>query len=477
MQVYAALRTAITTGRCKAGERLPSSRSLASLLGVSRTSTQTAYEQLVAEGYVDTRHGSGSYVAERADQVRPKSRGRKQRKRTDGQLSKYAASAMSSLPEGFLTLSSRPSLRHDFLYGIPSPDLFPHKEWRRALAAAAQLAPFGLSESSPQGMPRLRNAIARHLERNRGLSVDADQILITSGLQQALQLVARVVCSPGDRVLLEEPGYPFARATCLSEGLNLEFAPVDHDGVDIGRVKGAARSRSKLAHVTPAHQFPMGSVLSFPRRMALLDWADENDAYIFEDDYDSEYRYEGRPVESLYALDASRRVLYGGSFSKTLSTELRVGYLALPEDWVVPFQAARWLAGWGNPLLEQAALAIFMEEGHLDRHIRRCRKRYGERRLALVTALASEFGERVDVFGDRTGLHVFVRFSDVSQGMSHELVVRALEKGVGIYPADDCFASISMTGGFILGYGLLSKASIPAAVAELKEIVASLGSG
>jgi len=221
----------------------------------------------------------------------------------------------------------------------------------------------------------------------------------------------------------------------------------------------------------------MGSVLSFPRRMALLDWADENDAYIFEDDYDSEYRYEGRPVESLYALDASRRVLYGGSFSKTLSTELRVGYLALPEDWVVPFQAARWLAGWGNPLLEQAALAIFMEEGHLDRHIRRCRKRYGERRLALVTALASEFGERVDVFGDRTGLHVFVRFSDVSQGMSHELVVRALEKGVGIYPADDCFASISMTGGFILGYGLLSKASIPAAVAELKEIVASLGSG
>ena len=475
MQVYSSLRTAITTGRCKAGEKLPSSRGLASALGVSRTSTQTAYEQLVAEGYVQTRHGAGSIVAARVEQERPDpSRSQKRRKRRDAaNLSNYATRALASIPDGFLSLPKRPPLRHDFLYGVPSPDLFPRTEWRRALSAAAKLAPFDLSQSSPQGLPRLRRAIARHLERSRGLSVGSDQILVTSGVQQGLQLVARVLCSPGDGALLEEPGYPFARATCLSEGLEVEFAPVDHEGMDIQAASRFARSNSRFAHVTPAHQFPMGSVLSFPRRIALLDWAAQNDAFVFEDDYDSEYRYEGRPVESLCALDTQGRVLYAGSFSKIFSTELRVGYLVLPTDLVAPCRAARWLAGWGNPLLEQVALALFIEEGHLERHIRRCRKRYGQRRLALMNALASEFGERATVVGDRTGLHVFVRFSDIPRQRSNELTVRAAENGIGIYPADDCFMSIPKTGGFVLGYGLLPTASIPRAVSVLAETVGS----
>ncbi len=473
-QVYGGLREAIITGRCGGNERLPSTRALADGLGVSRTSTQTAYEQLVAEGYAVTKHGSGTFVAEGAVQARlPRPGNRERSPRAEPTLSDYASRVNAHVPS-YIDIPERTSLRHDFLYGVPAPESFPREEWRRAVNAAAKGAPFDLFGSSPLGLLRLRTAIAEHLHRSRGLTCTADQVLISSGVQQGLQLAVRLLCDPGDRVLLEDPGYPGARAICASEGLRAEFVPVDDEGMNLRGATRTGLKNSRLAHVTPAHQFPTGSVLSFPRRMALLQWARQNGSFIFEDDYDSEFRYEGHPIEALSALDEDGCVVYAGSFSKTFSIELRLGFLVLPDALVDSFRRARWLAGWGNPVLEQAALALFIEEGHLERHIRRCRKRYGDRRLALVEALHAEFGDRVSIFGDRTGLHLLARFLDVPRRRSRALVDLAFKRGIGVYPVDECYAATPKSGGFLLGYGLIRQAMIREAVRELRRCVAQV---
>ena len=464
-QVYLAVRQAIEAGRLDGGERLPSTRELAAALGVSRTSTKTAYEQLLAEGYVATRHGSGTFVAEREEL--PQAAPKRKRSRGAKRISAYAKRGLASVPRGFFELSKRDTPQFDFLYGVPDPELFPQKAWRAALSAASRMLPVPIGANAPQGLLRLRRAIASHLDRCRGVSCDPEQIVVTSGVQQGLQLTARVLCTAGERVALEEPGYPGAHAAFQSEGLELEPVPVDRDGLVVQRLGDGYTTGPRLVHVTPAHQFPTGAVLSYPRRVALLNWARSCDAVVLEDDYDSEYRHEGSPVESLHALDTDDLVIFAGSFSKTLSTDLRLGFLVVPEALVGAFVAARWLSGWGNPLLEQMAMALFIEEDELARHIRRSRKRYGERRAALASSLASEFGDGVAIEGDRTGLHLYVSFPGLSARGEKRLTQCARRHGIGLYPAAPCFIGRPDRGAFILGYGLVDVAHIPGAVRGL----------
>jgi GntR family transcriptional regulator/MocR family aminotransferase len=366
-----------------------------------------------------------------------------------------------------------PAVAVDFRYGPTALDDFPRQIWRRQLSRAARetTAPH-LDYGAPAGLPELREAIAEYLTRARAVSCRPDQIIVVHGSQQALALTGEVLLDPGDRVVVEEPGYPGATLSFWAAGAAVIPGAVGPEGLDV-RVLATSMRRVRLAYVTPSHQFPTGVIMTLARRLALLEWAERTGAWIFEDDYDSEFRYGVRPVESLQGLDRHERVIYAGTFSKVLFPSLRLGYLVVPAPLVAPFRAAKALADTGTGGLEQRALARFIRDGHFDRHLRRARARNGQRRAALVAALDTHVGDRVEVLGANAGLHVMLRLRDVPLAQEPELIADAERAGVRVYspvrfysaPRDRPEAEL------LLGYASLSLTQIRRGVARLAGVL------
>lgn len=467
-QVYDELRGAILTGRLSPGERVPSSRSLSRSLAVSRTTVTQGYEQLLSEGYLETRSGSGTFVCVQlpdtmlqTDEVSTQ---------TPVQPASLKLSRYAQRMKFPFHLKPKPIADISFRYGRPSLAQFPIALWRKLLshhcAESRQWLDYALDV---QGDAGLRTAIAHYLTRARAVQCDASQIVITNGTQQALDLILRVLMEPGEVMAIEDPGYLSARKVFLSHGVNLLPIPVDDSGLSVETLyEASSKATVRLVYVTPSHQFPTGATLSLSRRLALLHWAQQTGAMIIEDDYDSEYRYGDRPIPALQGLDSSDSVLYIGTFSKVLFPSLRIGYLVLPLP-LVPFVAqAKWLCDRQLPTLEQKVLTDFINQGHLESHIRKMRSHYDRCRQVLVQSLQKHFGDRVVILGEKAGIHIMVRFTlSISDD---EFIYQASLIGVELIAASSYYLGESRSGEFILGYGELDEGSIAEGIRRLATI-------
>ncbi|MDE3164746.1 MAG: PLP-dependent aminotransferase family protein, partial [Acidobacteriota bacterium] len=382
-------------GRFRGGGRVPSTRDLARTLGVSRATVTAAYEQLIAEGYLEAVRGSGTFVSrELPDDLLRAGRGRARpipappgpKARSEG---------------GWVRFSSqwRPDLKE-----------FPFALWRRLLnrhlrGQRAEL--FDYTGIDP-GYAPLREEIAAYASRSRAVECAAEQVVIVNGSQQALDLCARLLMRPGEPVAFENPGYQGARQIFEARGVRLLPVRIDPAGLAVSEIPPGARA----VYVTPSHQFPTGVSMTVARRLELIEWARRHEAWIVEDDYDSEYRYSGPPLPAMQGLAGGDPVIYVGTFSKVMFPGLRIGYLIVPPKLAPAFVRAKWLVDRQTPYLEQAALADFLREGHLERHVRRMRRLYGRRRAVLTESLVRHFGEGAHCVGDAAGMHVLVRLDD-----------------------------------------------------------------
>ena len=476
-QLYRALRAAVVDGTLAPGARLPATRALAAELGLSRTTVLLAYEHLAAEGYLAGRHGSGSYVrAAPAPPARPAPR---RTASAPPRLSAFGRALTAARRRPLLSnyVSDRPPLPYDFRYGAPSMADFPLRAWQRCLGRRARRAGARAYDyGHRQGSPALRAALAGYLRRARGIACEPDEILVVNGSQQALDLAARVLLDRGDLAVVEEPGFEGARQALRAAGAELVLAPVDDEGFDPAVLAGAGRA-ARLAYVTPSHQYPLGGVMPFPRRVALLDWAARAGAWVIEDDYDGEFRFAGRPLEPLKALDQRQRVLYVGTCSKVMFPALRIGYAVLPPALVEPLTRAKAIADGGSPVLEQDALADFIASGDFERHLRRSRIRVGARRAALLAALHDGLGDAVEVCGANAGMHLVVWLRDVPAAQVGALARAAAEAGVGIYPVSPFYDTPPARAGLRLGYAALDEREIRAGVARLAALLGTAKPG
>ncbi|HEY2242323.1 MAG TPA: PLP-dependent aminotransferase family protein [Streptosporangiaceae bacterium] len=453
-QLYEQLRLAITKGRLLPGDQLVPSRQLADELGVSRHTVTTAYGRLVAEGYAEGRAGGGSMVATAWPAPAPAA---------------DVADALRPSPRfaGWSPYFRRPSygFRVDLRPGLSDPALFPAAMWRRRVAAAvdAEHREYG----DPAGRIRLRRAIAGWVARSRSVAAGEDSVVITSGTQHAIDLVARVLLEPGDVVAVEDPGYVPARRLFSAIGAQVAGVPVDDQGLIVELLPDSAR----IVYVTPSHQFPLGTTMSMPRRRALLRWAQQHDAAVIEDDYDTEFRYVDRPLEPLQALDTNGRVVYVGSFSKTFSPAVRLGFAVVPRPLVEPIIALRQLIDWHPPIAMQTALAGFIEDGLLDKHIRRSRRVYAERHRILTAALAGPLAGQLTARTSNAGLHVAAL---LREGLGEKEVLRAAARhGIATAGLHDCYHALPARPGLLIGFGAVSTAELPAALRMLDRALAS----
>ena len=469
-QVYRAVRGEILAHRLSPGTRLPSTRALATELGISRNIAILAYDQLLGEGYAQARTGSGTIVARTLpgewSNARPA--GPAPAARAEPTLARFGERVVELGRQRAWGWQLQPArLPYDFRYGRPAFSEFPHAVWCRLLGRRARRVTVrDLDYGDPQGRLELREALAERLRRLRGIDARAERIVIVNGSQQALDLVTRVLLEPGDRVLIEEPHYLGARWVFTAAGAELVPATVDEEGMRVP--KPSARGRSpRLAYVTPSHQFPTGVVLPVGRRLELLNWATRTGAFVLEDDYDSEYRYEGRPLQALAGLDETGRVIYVGTFSKLMFPALRLGYLVLPETLVAPVTAAKAIGDTGTASLEQLTLADFIREGHFERHLHRSRRRNAERRAALLEAVHEHFGERADVSGANAGLHVLAWLQGRDGGPIGSVRQKAEAAGVGLYSVAACYLYPPRRTGVLLGYGALRESVIREGIRRL----------
>jgi GntR family transcriptional regulator/MocR family aminotransferase len=476
-QLYDQLKASILTGATAPGTRLPSSRALADQFAISRNTVLIAYEQLLAEGYLETRPGAGTFVGTALPagaEAPPGDAAAVPEPHPPTRLSRYSE-RLRGLDIDSLTRGG--GLRYSFHYGTVSAADFPADTWRRLLLREIRRrAGKPYLYENPQGLPELRAALSDYLSRARGVRARPEQILIVNGSQQAVDLALRVLVDPGDAVVVEDPGYSGARLACEAIGARLLRVPVDAEGMDTGRLP-PPEAGARLAFVTPGHQFPTGGVMPVSRRLALLDWAGRGGTVVFEDDYDSEYRYEGRPVESLQALDRSGLVIYSGTVSKVLSPGLRLGYMVLPPDLVGPFLHAKQLTDRHTASLDQAVFAHFIRDGHFERHIRRTRRRNQRRRDVLVAALQAAFGPAVEIQGAKAGMHVVVRFRDIPSALASSVAEAAALRSVGIVPAEMAGERAEGRAGFLMGYAALEDADIRQGVALLHEAIQSFRRG
>ncbi|WP_407155836.1 PLP-dependent aminotransferase family protein [Bradyrhizobium sp. STM 3557] len=470
-QIYEALRDQILQRAYRADGQLPSSRALAVELGIARSTVTVAYEQLAAEGFVDIRHGSRPRVARDVIAEEP------QRKAVRHPPRKARLSEYGERLTRFALHWERPrSLLADFRYGDLAPSDFPIPAWKKAVVAAITQRPDRLAYDDPCGSLRLRSALQNYLWRSRTVRCDVDQIIVVNGSQQGLDLCARLLLNPGDHFVMEDPGYLMARRIFAATGAATVPIPVDKDGLETERL---AKVAARLAYVTPSHQFPLGGVMPIARRHQLLAWAKRSNAYVIEDDYDSEYRYDTKPVPPLHALEGGGSVIYLGTISKTLSPALRIGYLVVPSELHSAFAAAKQMIDRHTPLLEQDALAAMLESGAYDSHVNRVRRHNGERRQALLDALRRRFGDRIQIDGAAAGLHVVVWFRDLAQTSEAALIEAARDKRIGIYPVSPLFDKARRDQrpdvvGLVMGYAALDRRQIERGCQLLAQVVQQL---
>ena len=466
-QIYDGYRAAIVERRLRSGQRVPSTRVLAAELGVSRIPVLNAYAQLLAEGYLESRVGSGTVVSrslpEQFGLVKPRRANVIDSRTRPRPVSKSALSLQSL---GIVPWALRQGA---FGVGQIAFDSFPSATWSRLIVRHSRNCErSNLHYGGTMGSQDLRDAIATYLGAARGVRCDAQQIMVVSGSQQALELSARVLLDPGSRVWIEEPGYPLARHVLTMHAAQMIPVPVDEEGLDVE--EGIKRCRNARAvAVTPSHQYPLGVTMSASRRFQLLDWAEASGAWILEDDYDSEYRYESKPIASLQGLDSHSRVIYIGTFSKVLFPSLRLGYIVLPPDLVDHFAAVRRAMDLGPPGFLQSVLAEFISEGHFSRHIRRMRILYAERRNVLVECLKKEFGASVQVRGGEAGMHLVITFS--KRVHDREMTRTAAHHNLWLLPLSTCYFGKPALEGFILGFASTATHQIPGAVRKLRDIL------
>ena len=468
-RICEAIKGQIASGLLGPSSRLPSTRSLAAEWGVSRTTVTAAYEQLIAEGYLETRQGAWAQVARGltpppTPQEQPAPSGVPDRLSGYGQRLADFTPSPGPDREWFAT---------DFRYGDLAGTDFPRLAWRKSVTTALLRSRPRLRYGDPCGSADLRTALQGYLWRARGLRCEPDQIVVVNGSQQGIDLCARLLLDPGERVVMEEPGYNLARQAFSAAGADVIPVAVDREGMRTGKLPAAG-----LAYVTPSHQFPLGSVMSAGRRRDLLAWARGTGAYVIEDDYDGEYRFDIAPIPPLQALDGAGRVIYLGTVSKTLSPTLRLGYLVVPTALTAIFAQAKRMADRHTPTLEQEALADLIGNGGYERHVRRVRRRNGQRRAALLAALSAILGDEVTVVGADAGLHVVVWLNRVPRTQEAVLIERAWAAGLGIYPVSPLYArataaDLPPTVGLVMGYASLDEQAIERGVQALKEVIDS----
>lgn len=474
-QVYRAIRRAILGGRLSPGQRLPSTRWVALDAAISRNRVTTAYAQLLDEGYLVGRVGSGTNVASELpiERITGSRRNKRlPRKSTHARLSRFGR-LVKTLE---LDWGIKAPLQYDFHYGRPNLDDFPHSIWRRIVNQELRTQKpgdleYGVGEEITLGRSSLRLEIAAHLQKWRGVSASPDRIIVTNGAQQAFGLVARLLLDRGDYAAIEDPQYPGARVALQSAGGTVLPIPVDEQGIDVSAL-ARDRHHPRLVFVTPSHQLPTGAVLPLARRLALLRLAERLSMYVIEDDYDSEYRYVGTPVESLYGLDSAERVIYIGTFSKIAYPAMRIGYAVVPSALVESFARAKAIADFGNAQLEQRVLARFMLEGHLDVHVRRSRRRHGLRRDALLKAISENFGDSVQLTGAYAGLHLAIALRHIEPATVPAILEGAQSVGVGLYSTELYYSRRRpRCAEFLLGHGSMSQDQIREGIGRLAGVI------
>jgi GntR family transcriptional regulator/MocR family aminotransferase len=448
---------------------VPSTRALATELGVSRIPILNAYAQLLAEGYFESRTGAGTVISRSLPDPIAKTNSsdgnRLNRRSGPVPLPNSSIAAIQSLRKLFASRKWGA-----FSVGQTAFDQFPFRIWNSLVArhcrkATAQSFDYG----DPLGLEDLRRAIATYVRTARAVRCEADQIMIVSGAQQALEITTRVLLDPSSSVWMEEPGYGFARRAFQFRGCRVIPVPVDSEGLDVS--EGIRRcATARVAMVSPSHQYPLGSTMSISRRLKLIEWAERMGSWIVEDDYDSEFRYETMPIASLQGLDWNSRVVYIGTLSKVLFPSLRLGYIVIPPDLVDQFVAVRFAIDLTPAGFFQHVLADFIREGHFSRHIRKMRTLYSERRAVLINSLRDELGSNAQISGEQAGTHLALLLkvaSDVA------LVEEAAKKNLSLVPLSNCYFGKAEQQGLVLGFGSVRAEAIPSAVRKLRSILKS----
>jgi GntR family transcriptional regulator / MocR family aminotransferase len=508
-QLYEGIRQAILQRNLSAGQRVPSTRALAKSIGVSRATVTTSFEMLLSEGYLEATGGSGTYVCRQLPEelLRTKDTGielageeirgrseessqvdrspvgwigiaaqstygnnlRNQPKLAD-RLSWYGSSLLErQWSEG---AGGEPEIQ--FIYGRPDLEHFPVSQWNQLYTQHVKRRDFTVLDApaKAQGFEPLRLALADYLARARALHCTPEQIIIVSGSQQGIDLVTRVLVDRDDLVGIEEPGYSGAQKALLAQGAKLEPIPVDLNGLKVDELKrrfDGSGKRLQMLYLTPSHQYPTGVVLALSRRLELLAWAQRTGTFLVEDDYDSEYRYKGRPIPALAGLDQGESVIYIGTFSKVLLPCLRLGYLVVPRSLIDVFSRAKWLCDIHSPLIEQQVLADFIKLGHMERHLRRMRSLYEVKRKLVVATLKSCFGARASILGDNAGINVLVRFQTDLTDDDIEAGCRSL--GVGLRSTRESYLLGGRPGEFLINYGGLGEGDIVEGLRRVAEVI------
>jgi GntR family transcriptional regulator/MocR family aminotransferase len=458
-QIYDQIRKSILDGRLARGARVPPTRELAQRLAVSRNTVSIAYEWLVAEGLLSGRKGAGSFVSGEVSAATPPPR-------ADIAIRHRPVWDTLAPPE-----PNKVAARFDFGVGMPDGSLFPFDAWRRLLARQIRPSRLNSDYGDPAGHPGLRQSIARHIGVSRGVKADADDVIVTNGAQQAFDLIARVLIQPGSAVAIENPGYPPVRM--LFESMDARVVPirVDDSGLDVASLPNDVR----LVYVTPSHQFPLGMPMSHARRTALLEWAERRNAVIIEDDYDSEFRFGGRPLDTLQSIDRHGRVIYVGSFSKSLLPALRLGFLIAPPSLRHPLRAASHVASWYPQWPAQAALSSFIDEGLLARHLRKMRRIYAERHDMILHTLITDFSDWLRPIPAVTGIHIAATLRRPSRTYERDVAALAAANDVAFDRLTGYWPSGRAQPGIVLGYGGIATSEIAEGLSRLRRCFEGVG--
>ncbi|MEM7584727.1 MAG: PLP-dependent aminotransferase family protein [Acidobacteriota bacterium] len=465
-QVYLRIRELILDGTLPRGARLPSTRALATELALSRNTVLGAVEQLVAEGYLVSRVGDGTYVAADIPEDwesprRPRRRGPSAQPETP-RLSERGE-RIRSTPIGRDSTEVRP-----FTVGMPAIDEFPWAIWNRLWTRRSRdLDRAYLCYGDPAGYRPLREAIAAYLNAGRGVRCEADQVIVVSSSQQALDIAARVLIDPGDAAWLEDPGYLGARGALAAAGARIVPVPVDEHGLRVADGRRRAGD-ARLVSVTPSHQYPAGVTMSLARRLELLDWAADRGAWVLEDDYDSEFRFVGPPLAALQGLDRAGRVIYIGTFTKVIYPSLRLAYVVTPPGLLDALVAARAFVDRHSPTLPQVVLSDFMAGGHFASHVRRMRSVYRDRRQCLLDALKQRLGDALEIKSHPAGMHLVVELADDCDDCA--VAQQAAERGIEVSPLSRYYLGEARRG-LLLGYSAVSQDAILAGVDALAEVL------
>ena len=479
-QIYETIRASILSGEFHSGRQLPPSRFLAKQLGVSRMTVINAYDQLLAEGYLESRSGAGTFVAAHLPEEflnAPGINAPKREAKGDTELtarkpkfSRYGKNIAREIKQ--VLQNNQATQVVPFQHGLAAIEEFPFDIWSKlANRRYYNVKPDEFGYGDPAGFYPLREAIAAYLKSFRAVNCTPEQIIITSGAQHAFDLIGRVFIEPETPIWIENPCYLGAKQVFESFEAKLVPVPIDKNGFDLSAALQQNR-KARLAYVTPSHQFPLGVTMSLARRLQLLEWAKNDQAWIVEDDYDSEFRYAGRPLASLQGLDRDGRVLYIGTFSKTFFPALRLGCLVVPPDLIGIFTAVRALSGSHSPLVDQATLAEFIAEGHFSRHVRRMRRLYEERQEILISEAKKHLAGRLEVKKSVSGMHVI---GWLPEGIKDTLVAqKAAEFGVKTAAVSSCsLTKWEGRGGLILGYTAIGKNQITDGIKRLAEALES----